>query len=115
LLLEKISAHLGDDDERMLLSDAEENLILSPEEKQLYLDFRRYVDSVQNSPISFSYYHNLFRSITNLNEATSTEWRNHDVSEKVYDAIDTLQGMPDASRVIMEILGDITNKKMNSK
>jgi len=115
LLLEKISSHLGDDDERMLLSDAEENLILSPEEKQLYLDFRRYVDSVQNSPISFSYYHNLFRSISNLNEAKLAEWRNQDVSEKIYDTIDTLQGMPDASRVIMEILGDITNTKMKSK
>lgn len=115
LLLEKISAHLGDDDERMLLSEAEENLILSPEEKQLYLDFRRYVDSVQNSPISFSYYHDLFRSISNLSQANPIEFKSHSRQEKEDDVIDTLQGMPDASRVILEILADVTDTKINSK
>lgn len=114
MLVEKISSHLGDDDGRMFLSDAEENLILSPDEKQLYLDFRRYVDSVQNSSISFSYYHDLFRSISNLDRADPTGMKSHGASEKANGGIDTLQGMPDASRVIIEILGDITHTKMSS-
>jgi len=119
-VFDSISRHKKNKDEfETILTDTEEAMLLrTPESRKTYEDFRAYVKAVRQSPISWSYYHDLFHGIVaSNNEAADILDGKEDTLAKEGERneyIDPFQGMPEAAGVIMEIIDDLT-KKLQSK
>jgi hypothetical protein len=115
-VFETISRHqeAKKDEFETILTEAEETMLLrTPESVQTYADFKAYVEAVRQSPISWSYYHDLFFGIMDQSERNAGKEDvegdpEHDDSAKEY--IDPFQGMPEAASIIVEIIDDLTKK-----
>ena len=98
-----------------ILTEAEEAMLLrTPDSRQTYEDFKAYVNAVRQSPISWSYYHDLFHGMTASDEQTTDALDRKEenaVDEKERkEYIDPFQGMPEAAGVILEIIEDLAKK-----
>lgn len=112
-VFETISRHEEAKDEfETILTDAEEAMLLrTPESKQTYSDFKAYVEAVRQSPVSWSYYHDLFFGMTDNEEQVGEKEEAREIKEDgEAEYIDPFQGMPEAASVILEIIDDLTNK-----
>jgi hypothetical protein len=80
-----------------------------------YADFKAYVEAVRQSPISWSYYHDLFFGImdqSDQNNAVGGEVQNDaEEEDSITKYIDPFQGMPEAASIIAQIIDDLTKKK----
>jgi hypothetical protein len=114
-VFDTISRHEKIKDEfETILTDAEEAMLLrTHNSRQTYTVFKAYVKAVRQSPISWSYYHDLYHGILASNpESTILDGKDDKLAEEEEheEYIDPFQGMPEAAGVILEIIDDLTKK-----
>lgn len=102
--------------ETILTENEEAMLLRTPGSRQTYADFKTYVEAVRQSPISWSYYHDLFWGLIDSPnrdiERKDLKDTGHSSDGKDTAFIDPFRGMTEPASVILEIIDDLSKKNI---